>query len=252
MPRNFPKSIENVPLKDIRIGGIGLAADLVLKNKFKEARQVLTKLLELSPNDVEVMSLLGNVYGIEGNLTKAEEWLGKALLLNPNYPRALYYMGEVYHEKEEFEKAIEIFEKAIGNFSEDKKKDIADVYQNLGCSLWEARRREEALEAWKTSLEYNPKQKYAKKNLKEFTNEYGLPKSPVGMDDFWAFMDFKQKEYFSVKGKDSFDDTDEFNMVLGKIKDAWSTKIAEKYGRKLDRMKTKEKIKLFNEIKVFT
>jgi len=42
-------------------------------------------------------------------------------------------------------------------------------------------------------------------------------------------------------GRDSFKDTDEFNMVLGKIKDAWNTQIAQKYGRKLDRMKTKRR-----------
>ncbi len=126
MPRSFPTD-HQYKFEDIRLGGIGLAADLVLKNRFNEARRVLTKLLELNPNDVELMSLLGNVYGIEGNLMKAEEWLGKALLLNPNYPRALYYMGDVYHEKEEFEKAIEMFEKAIENFSEDRKEDIADI-----------------------------------------------------------------------------------------------------------------------------
>jgi tetratricopeptide (TPR) repeat protein len=252
MPRNFPKSIENVPLEDIRIGGLGLAAELVMKKKFGEAKQVLEKVLELSPNDVEIMSLLANIYIIEGNFKKAEEWLDKVLVIKPDYPQALYNKGAAYHKKGEFEKAIEMYEKAIEQYPEDAKEDIADAYQNLGCSLWEARRREEALEAWEASLEYNPKQKYAKRNLKEFTNEYGLPKSSVGMDDFWAFMDFKQREYFSVKGKDSFNDTDEFNVVLGKIRDAWNTQIAQKYGRKLDRMKTKEKIKLFSKIKVFT
>jgi hypothetical protein len=45
---------------------------------------------------------------------------------------------------------------------------------------------------------------------------------------------------------------EEVNLVLKKIRDAWNSQIAEKYGRKLDRMKTKEKIKLFNEVKVFT
>ncbi len=252
MPRNFPKSIENVPLEDIRIGGMWLAADLVLKKRYNEAKRILAKVLKLNPNDVEIMSLLAKVYITEGNRKKAQEWLNKVLLIDPNYPQALYYMGVVYHEKGEFEKAIEMYEKAIEHFSEDEKEDIADAYQNLGCSLWEARRREEALEAWRTCLKYNPKQKYAKKNLKEFTNEYGMGKSPVGMDDLWAFMDFKSKEYLSVKGKNSFEDTDEWNLALRKIMDAWNTKITEKYGRKLDRMKTKEKIKLFNEIKVFT
>ncbi len=231
--------------KEMRLVGIGLAAKLVLEKEYEEAKKVLAKVLELSPNDVEVMSLLANVYIAEGELGKAEEWLNKVLLIDPNYPQALYHMGVVYYEKEEYEKATGMYEKAIEHYPEDAKEDIADAYQNLGCSLWEERRREEALEAWKTCLEYNPKQKYAKKNLKEFTNEYGMPKSPVGMDDFWAFMDFKQKEYLSVKGKDSFGDKNEWNTVLRKIQHAWNTQIAEKHGRKLDRMKTKEKIKLF-------
>jgi tetratricopeptide (TPR) repeat protein len=249
MPRSFPT---DHPLKfEDRLGGLGLAADLVLKKKFAEAKQVLEKVLELSPDDTEIMSLLANIYIIEGNFKKAEEWLDKVLSIKPDYPQALLNKGVAYHKKGEFEEAIKMFEKAIKNLSEDKKEDIADVYQNLGCSLWEVRRREDALEAWRTSLKYNSKQKYAKRNLRKFTNKYGLPKSPVGMDDFWAFMDFKQKEYFSVKGKDNFDDTDEFNFVLRKIRDAWNTQIPQKYGRKLDRMKTKEKIKLFNEIKVF-
>jgi len=250
MPRSFPTD-HHLKFENIRLGGLGLAADLVLKKKFAEAKQVLEKVLELSPDDTEIMSLLANIYIIEGNFKKAEESLDKVLSIKPDYPKALQNKGVAYHKKGEFEEAIKMFEKAIKNFSEDKKEEIADVYQNLGCSLWEVRRREDALEAWRTSLKYNPKQKFAKRNLREFTNEYGLPKSPVGMDDFWAFMDFKQKEYFSVKGKDNFDDTDEFNVVLGKIRDAWNTQVAQKYGRKLDRLKTKEKIKLFNEIKVF-
>ncbi len=59
MPRSFPKEASS---KDIKSGGIALAADLVLKNRFNEARRVLAKLLELCPNDAEVMILLGNVY----------------------------------------------------------------------------------------------------------------------------------------------------------------------------------------------
>lgn len=251
MPRSHPKSIENVPLKDIRIGGIVTAADLVLKKKYKEAKKVFEKILEISPNDAEVMNLLANVYIIEGKYNAAEKWLDKVLLIEPKYPQALYHLGVVYHERGKFEKAIEMYQEAIENFPKNKKQDIADAFQNLGCSLWEVKRREEGLEAWKTSLKFNPKQRYAKKNLKEFTNEYGMGRSPVGMDDFWAFVDFKQKEYLSMKGKDCLDDIDEGNVVLRNIMDAWNSQIAEKYGKKLDSMKTKEKIELFNATKVF-
>ncbi|MFH1322254.1 MAG: hypothetical protein ABIH80_00270 [Methanobacteriota archaeon] len=65
-------------------------------------------------------------------------------------------------------------------------------------------------------------------------------------------LGLKQKEYLSVKGRDSFDDTDDGNAVLKKIMDAWNTHIAGKFGKTLDRMNSKEKIELFNKIKVFT
>ncbi len=252
MPYDFLKAIENSPLKDSKIDGIVLAADLVTKKRYNEAKKVLTKILKISPNDSDVMCLLANVHILDEKYSDAEKWLDKALLLKPEHPQVLYHLGVVSHEQGKFDRAIQMYREAIKNYPKKNKHDIAEAYQNLGCSLWEVRRREEALEAWKTCLKYNPSQRYAKKNLKDFTNEYGMGKSPVGMDDFWAFMDLKQKEYLSVKGKDSFDDKDDGNGVLEKIMDAWNMHIAEKYGKKLDRMKTEEKIELFNEIKVFT
>ncbi len=252
MPHDFINDIENVPLKNIKIDGIIMAADLVTKRRYNEAKRVLGKVLKACPDDAGIMCLLANVHIMDEKYSDAEKWLDKALSIEPENPQGLYHMGVVYHEQGKFDEAIEMYQDAIKNFPKKNKHDIAEAYQNLGCSLWEARRREEALEAWKTCLKYNPSQRYAKKNLKDFTNAYGMGKSPVGMDDIWAFVDLKQKEYLSVKGKDSFDDTDDGNSVLNKIMDAWNTHIAEKYGKTLDRMNSKEKMKLFNEIKVFT
>ncbi len=248
MPRKFPKASE---FEEMRDAGIGLASKLVIEHKYDLAKDVFSTLLNLRPDDVEVMALRANVYLVEGKLIEAENRLNKVLALNPDYPLALYFLGVVYHDKGEYEKAIHMYETALKYFPEKDKKDIADVYQNLGCSLWEVRRREEALEAWRTCLKYNPRQRYAKENIEECTNEYGMEKSEVGMDDFWAFVEFKRKEYLSVKGKDSFDDSDEINYALEKIMDAWNTEIIDKYGRKLDGIKTKDKIKLFNDTKIF-
>ncbi len=248
MPRKLPKASE---FEEMRDEGIGLASKLVIEHKYDLAKDVFTKLLNLRPYDVEVMALHANIYLVEGRLIEAENRLNQVIALNPNYPMALYFLGVVYHEKGEYEKAIHMYETALKYFSEYNKEEIADVYQNLGCSLWEIKRREQAIEAWKTCLKYNPRQRYAKENIEECTNEYGMEKSEVGMDDFWAFVEFKRKEYLSVKGKDSFDDSDEINHALEKIMDAWNTEIIDKYGRKLDGIKTKDKIKLFNGIKVF-
>ncbi len=251
MPQEFPEAIREI-IEDTRMKGILCASKMVLQHRYGAAKDVFAKVLELCPNDVEVMALHANVFIVEGKLLEAERALNNVLVLNPNYPMALYFLGIVYHEKQEYDRAIHLYETALKYFPEKDKKDIADVYQNMGCSLWEIKRREEALESWRTCLKYNPKQKYAKENIKECTNEYGMEKSEVGMDDFWAFVEFKRKEYLSIKGKDSFDGSDEINYALEKIMDAWNTEIIDNYGRKLDGIKTKDKIESFNGIKVFT
>ena len=225
------------------------AADLVLEHKYDEAKDIFLKLLEMWPNDVEIMTLHANIYYFEGKLIEAENRLNQVLILDPNYPMALYFLGVIHHEKAEYKKAIHMYETALKHYSEKQKKDIADVYQNMGCSLWEIKRREEALEAWKTCLKYNPRQKYARENLRISTNEYGMPKVPC-FDDYYAFIDIQNKEYLVSKGKESFDDIEEHRLVLQKTMTAWNDKIVSKYGAKLDRIKTKDKIKLFKETKV--
>ncbi len=251
MPHEFPEAIRDMfNIEETRKMGIILASKMVLEHRYNAAKDVLAKLLELCPNDIEVMTLHANIYSVEGKFIEAENKLAQVLLLNPNYPLALYFLGVVCHEKGEYEKAIHMYQTALQYFSESEKMEIADAYQNLGCSLWEVKRKAEALEAWKTSLKYNPRQKYVKENLKKFTNEYGMPKSP-GFDDYYAFTDIKNEEYLAIKGKKDFDNIEEANIVLHKIMDAWNTRILPKYGEKLNLMKTKDKVKLFKDTKVF-
>lgn len=80
-------------------------------------------------------------------------------------------------------------------------------------------------------MQYDPNNIHAKKNLQQFTNEYGLPDSPVGkvMDDVNAFIHYKVVEYVSNKGKDGFDNTDEANKVLNRITNVWNNTILPKY-----------------------
>jgi len=196
MQRKLPDAIRNMSnFVDMRASGIELAAKKVFEKDYEEAKKLFTRVLEISPNDVHVLCLLANVFILEGNFKKAEEWLDKALRTNPNYPWASYHMGVVYHELGEFEKSIEMYEKALEHFSKNDKDEIADTYQNLGCSLWEI------------------------------------------------------KEYLAGKDKEDFDDIKEANVVLQKSMKAWNDKILPKWGAKLDRMKTKDKVKLFKETK---
>ncbi len=189
MPHNLLNAIENDPLNKIKLDGLIQAADLVTKRRFNEAKRVLGKVLIACPHDARIMCILANVHIMDEKYSDAEKWLDKALLIEPENPQALCHMGVVYFVQGKFDEAIEMNQDAIKNLPKKNKHDIAEAYHNLGCSLWEARRREEALEAWKTCLKYNPSQESANKNLKDCTNAYGMGKSPVGMDDLWAFVD---------------------------------------------------------------
>jgi tetratricopeptide (TPR) repeat protein len=243
----------NLPTKeDMRNAGLALAAKLVLKKRYNEAKKTLTATLELCPNDLEILTLLANVNIIEGKIKDAKRWLDKVFLIDPNYPRALYQLGVLFGENGEWERAVKLYERAIMHFPVTERDRIADAYQNLGCALWEVRRRDDALDAWKTCLEYDPDNKRAKCNLEEFTNEYGMPKSPAqGMDDIWAFIEMKMQEYRDLHGENSLNKMSKANVILGKITAVWNEQIASKYGKKLDDMSTEEKIELFKKTKVF-
>lgn len=68
MPPKFPDAIRNMPnFKEMRAMGIALAAKKVFEKDYEEAKRVFAKVLEISPNDAEVLCLLSSVYIIEGN-----------------------------------------------------------------------------------------------------------------------------------------------------------------------------------------
>ncbi|PKL59051.1 MAG: hypothetical protein CVV34_00070 [Methanomicrobiales archaeon HGW-Methanomicrobiales-5] len=253
MKPNLLRAGKHIPdYKEGRMAALRLASEFVFDMKYDEAKEVLTKLLDLNLEDTEVMTLLANVHFIEGNNVEAEQLLDKVLYLDPNNPQALYELGAIIHDNGEFDRAIIMFEKAIEYYKKDEKLEIAAAYQNLGCSLWEARRKDDALNAWKTCLKYNPKQKHARENLNEFMNEYGMPKSLMGiMDDYLAFTDLKMKEYLSLKGKDGFDDNEDASYILKKCGVAWNSQVLPEFKDKLETMKVKGKLKLFKKIKVF-
>lgn len=160
---------------------------------------------------------LATKYCLEKKYNEAKKVLSEIL----NNPNALYNLGVYYSNKKQWKKAIKTYEKSIILYENDSKKvKIADAYQNLGCVLWEYRRRDEALEVWRTSLKYNFKQKQSKKNLKKFTNEYGLSSSPMGtlMDNVQAFVKRKMEECLLTDTKTNEPTIDKDNLTeLNKI-----------------------------------
>ncbi len=100
MPHKFPKTLDAFTPKDIRYGGMGLAAKLVLERKYSQAKQVLSKVLEVIPDDAEIMTLMAEVYHTEGKVEDAKAWLGKVFSISPDYPKAHYILGNLQQGEE--------------------------------------------------------------------------------------------------------------------------------------------------------
>ena len=158
---------DNPDAEGLRRGGIGLALGLAMDAKYDEAQEVLMSILEISPQDVEVMTLLAEIFIAENRIHEAKIWLDKVLSLHKNYPRALYNMASLSAKKGLWRAAIRTYEKAIRHYPKDSTEEIAAAYQDLGCALWEDGRRDDALESWKTCLKYDSKKYACKTQPKE-------------------------------------------------------------------------------------
>ena len=71
------------------------------EGKGAEAVQDLTKLLELDPNNAQLLFVLGNIYGDESNeglydTDKARQYYEQALSIKPDYYDAIYNIGVLY------------------------------------------------------------------------------------------------------------------------------------------------------------
>ena len=71
------------------------------EGKGAEAVQDLTKLLELDPNNAQLLFVLGTIYGDENNkdvydTEKAKKYYEDAIEINPDYYDAIYNLGALY------------------------------------------------------------------------------------------------------------------------------------------------------------
>jgi tetratricopeptide (TPR) repeat protein len=243
---------ERAYLEQLRKNGLAKATrQFTAEHDCDGAARTLADLMAIFPKDPIIGTLLGNVFIAGGQEEKGRLELESVLRDHPKFPAAYYAMGVYYSEKQQWERAAESYKNAIKHYPPNASQMRADAWQNLGCALWENRDKLEALEAWRTCLKLDPGNERAKRNLEDCTSGYGLPKSiSPAMDDSHAFTDMKMREYLSVKGKNEYSGLDEANAVLMKITDAWNRQIAAKYGRGLDDLSIKEKIRIFKATKV--
>lgn len=107
-----------------------LLRTLVDAQKYDEALTGLRRLDQQSPNNPDVLNLIGFSLRKTGKLDEALDYYNRALALNPQHRGANEYLGELYLETKRPEKArerLDVLRQACGDCEEfeDLQKEIS-------------------------------------------------------------------------------------------------------------------------------
>ena len=130
---------------------------LITKRMEKESVPVLHQVLSLDPeNKPARLQLLA--YAIRDNdLDEVVKVATPALQYNPDAMEFYYYLGLAHYQKDETDKALEVFQKGVKQVNEKSDKNIvSDFYAILGDIYHSKDMKAEAYAAYDSSLVYNP------------------------------------------------------------------------------------------------
>jgi tetratricopeptide (TPR) repeat protein len=164
----IPKSQSATKFKDWQsedyfstLEGAEFASKIFLSmNSTSKAEKFLKKILELKPNDLQVLAELASVYSEQRNYSSAIETYKKIVELNPGRDDAFYGLGLVYIKMMNWKEAIPPLTKAVELNADNKEAYfyIADAYKEL-------KEFAQAAEAYKKFIATNPAQPYEAYNL---------------------------------------------------------------------------------------
>ena len=99
---------------------------LAAEKRFDESIEVLRKAQELDPLSPAISTDLAQTFLFAGKIKESQYLLDQILELNPHFVRALYLYGIVYEELNQFEKALEILQKA-NDLSPNEPAILAEI-----------------------------------------------------------------------------------------------------------------------------
>ena len=119
------------------------------KGLLKEAEELYSGLLEINPDDTNILNLYSMLCLAKSETKKAIDMLSKALILNNNSVIMLN-LAKAYHMDGDINNAIILYDKVI---------DITptvDTYYSLGIAYKQSGNLKKAIEIYKKALELNP------------------------------------------------------------------------------------------------
>jgi predicted Zn-dependent protease len=103
----FAVDTNETPASAATSGDLDSARALVNAQKYDEALPALQKLDQESPNNPDILNLIGFSLRKTGKMDQAFEYYNRALALNPHHRGANEYLGELYLETKQPDKAKE-------------------------------------------------------------------------------------------------------------------------------------------------
>ncbi|MBL7050079.1 MAG: tetratricopeptide repeat protein [Nitrospira sp.] len=117
----------------------------------KRAAVIYMHILESSPDNPEVLHLIGVTFYQEGDNTKAKDYIERAISIKPDASAYYFNLGNVYTNTGEHDRAMECFREAIridpGN---------AEAYNNIGNALRVKGDNDGAIASYEKAIIHNP------------------------------------------------------------------------------------------------
>lgn len=130
---------------------------LITKHMEKESVPVLYQVLALDPENKPARLQLLSYAIRDNNLDEVIKVASPALEYNPDAMEFYYYLGLAYYQKEDTNKALDVFQKGIKQVNAKSDKVIvSDFYAILGDIYNLKEMKAEAYAAYDSSLVYNP------------------------------------------------------------------------------------------------
>lgn len=133
------------------VANVALGQENVLQKKYKNARVYFKKALVSSPRDFDAIFGVGQTSYYLRDFDDARLSFKKLLAINPQEAIAYQYLGKLEAEDENYKKAYEYILKAISFDS-----NISDFYMDLGTYARFLGKFGEAEKAWTKAIELNP------------------------------------------------------------------------------------------------
>ena len=137
-------------------------------NKWDLAEKDFLKILEIIPNQPDVLNYLGYSWIDKNiNLEKAKEYVLKAVELRPRDPYISDSLGWAYYRLNEYDKAVKELERAV-----DLKPTDPIINDHLGDAYFKVNRKIEAFFQWEKAVRFKPEQEL-EKEIREKIKKYG-------------------------------------------------------------------------------